>query len=111
MNFKTAFTQLASVFSGLTLCMYAYVWTEYPDIIEFLNHLFPYQALVVAAHAFCAFLATLKPIHQVASNYHDPDDEEFEWINPGTGAPMLNGMGGVDAMGYPFGSGPDDDHT
>lgn len=111
MNFRTAFARLATLFAGLTLCMYLYVWIQYPDILQFLRHVFPHQALVVAAHAICACLATLKPSHQVTSGCQDPDEEDFEWINPETGAPMLNGMGGVDAMGYPFGSGPDDDHT
>jgi hypothetical protein len=112
LSFKLAFERLAPVFVVFTACMYVYAWVKHPDIIKFLTHLFFYQLPLLVAHAYMAFIATLEYPGCVTGGTDDsesPFDWEDEvWINPGTGAQMIGGVGGIDTMGYGFGSGPGD---
>jgi hypothetical protein len=111
LRFKFVFERLAPLFVVLTLGMYAYVWNRYPNVLEFLRHVFTHQVPLLAAHTYLAFMITLN--QNCVSPGEAVGEDEFSWeeelwINPGTGAPMIGGVGGVDVLGYPFGSGPGD---
>jgi hypothetical protein len=113
LRFKAAFDWLALPFVAITAAVYVYVWVRYPTFTAFMNHAFPYQVPVIAVHCGLAYLvATAKPPRQESGQAEDDEcgseDDEF-WINPNTGATMIGGIGGIDTMGYGFGSGPDDD--
>ena len=115
MGFKIAFTRLAPLFAGLTLCMYVYVWLRYPGVLSFLPQLFPHQAPLLAAHAYTAFVLTLPRAEGYVSDTEDLDEylldeylEELTLVNPGSGLPMVGGMGGVDVAGNTWGSDSDD---
>jgi hypothetical protein len=112
-RFRAAFDWLALPFLGITAAVYVYAWFKYPSFTEFMKHAFPYQVPVLAAHGGLAYLlATAKPPRQVSSMAEDEEgwsEEEEVWINPGTGATMIGGVGGIDTAGYGWGSGPHDD--
>lgn len=110
MDFKSAFTRLAPLFAGLTLCMYVYVWLRYPDVLSFLHNLFPHQAPLLAAHTYMAFLLTLQWPGGHAGDTEDLDAylDALALVNPGSGLTMVGGMGGVDIAGNTWGS--DSDH-
>lgn len=110
MDFKSAFTRLAPLFAGLTLCMYVYVWLRYPDVLSFLHNLLLHQAPLLAAHTYMAFLLTLPRAEGHAGDTEELDEylEALALVNPGSGLPMVGGMGGVDVDGNTWGS--DSDH-
>ena len=110
MDFKSAFTRLAPLFAGLSLCMCVYVWLRYPDVIKFLNNLFPYQVPLHAAHVYLAFLLTLPSVDCQPGDTEDIDEylDSLALVNPGSGLPMVGGMGGVDVAGNCWGSNSDD---
>lgn len=110
-GFKQAFERLAPIFVVLTGCMYLYVWLKYQDVLSFLSNMFPHLAPLLAAHVYLAFVASRNHTIAAGPEYVEEDDDDWDeglWVNPGTGAVMIGGPGGIDAMGYAYGSGPSD---
>lgn len=109
MDFKRAFARLVPLFAGLTLCMYIYVWLKYPDIVQFFDNLLTYQVPLIAAHAYLALIVTFRQDGHQPCDTDGLDDylESLALVNPGSGMPMADGMGGVDAEGNTYGTDSD----
>jgi hypothetical protein len=112
LGFRAAFRRLALLFSAISLCVYPYAWFRHPGIVPFLDHAFEYQIPVLLTHVCLAWAASRGPAQ--CSGYDDEfesegfDEPELIVINPGSGLPMIGGMGGVDSEGNSFGSHSDD---
>jgi len=110
-SFKAAFERLAPLFAVMTVCMHVYVWLRYQDLKAFLDNMFLHLAPLLAAHAYLAFLASNNYVNVPVCSEEDSEVDAFGWnedlcVNPHTGAPMIGGIGGIDATGYTYGSGP-----
>jgi hypothetical protein len=109
MDFKTAFRRLAPLFAVLTVCMHVYVWLKYQSVLAFLHNMFLHLAPLLAAHVYLAFLASRNHTIATGGEYVEEDGDDGDdvlWVNPGTGSPMIGGIGGIDTSGYTYGSGP-----
>lgn len=107
--FRESYTRLAPVFLALNVCLGAYLWICHDGFLGMMHYLFPCMVPLLVGHALAAFIRTLPPAQQTTWVADDGDDGiETVVVNPGTGAPMIGGVGGVDAMGYMYGNGPDD---
>lgn len=108
-TFRESYILIAPLFLVLNVGLEAYLWVRYGGFLEMMHHLFPYMVPLLVGHVVAAFIRTLPPAQQ-ATWVADDDDEGIETIvvNPGTGSPMVGGAGGVDTMGYMYGSGPND---
>jgi len=107
-TFRESYTRLAPLFLVLNVCLGVYLWIRHDGFLGMMHYLFPCMVPLFVGHALAAFIRMLPPAQQATWAAEDEEDFETIVVNPGTGAPMFFGAGGVDSMGYTYGCGPDD---
>lgn len=129
LRFRAAANRLGPLFIVITAAMYVYVWKKHPGLVDFLDHVFPYQLPLVVLHAAFAYAAAKNPEYgqastsansegfpqiegvQVADTDSDnswadfsmPDDMfESPIFNPANGLPMVDSC--IDIEGNLYGT-------